>query len=459
MKKTLRFMFAAALMMCGTTAMAQQVTLDFTTNNEWNLPTDYAQELGSFTNGEGYTIKLEAASSGYKFGNGYLIIGKSNATLTLPAFSFDVERIDIYGNSGASEKVKQNIFVGEEAVSTETTGAKTVNTYAISEAYQAAGKVYVLKVLSSHNTQITKIEVFKKGEGGETPVIPDLKPAEGGTVDKPLTVAKALEFIAQLGTYTSEEVYVEGYVTSIDEISTQHGNATFNIADEANGTTTLKIYRAKGLEKKDITDENFLKAGDKVVVCGKLKTYNETPEMDQDGYVYSLNGKTTAEVELEGDGTQANPYTVADVKAMKEDDLPTDKVWVKGFIVGALASKDKFNNETKSNIAIAAAATEEAASNTVPVQLPTGAVREALNIYDNPTNIGKAVKVFGNITTYFSTIGLKNVENYEIDGQTNGITAISNAAAQGDIFNLQGQRVEKAVKGLYIIGGKKMLVK
>ena len=28
---------------------------------------------------------------------------------------------------------------------------------------------------------------------------------------------------------------------------------------------------------------------------------------------------------------------------------------------------------------------------------------------------------------------------------------------QGEVYNLQGQRVEKAVKGLYIVNGKKVL--
>lgn len=39
------------------------------------------------------------------------------------------------------------------------------------------------------------------------------------------------------------------------------------------------------------------------------------------------------------------------------------------------------------------------------------------------------------------------------------INAVENAAQKGEIYNVQGQRVAKAVKGLYIIGGKKVLVK
>lgn len=40
-----------------------------------------------------------------------------------------------------------------------------------------------------------------------------------------------------------------------------------------------------------------------------------------------------------------------------------------------------------------------------------------------------------------------------------GINAIQAEAQQGKVYNLQGQRVEKATKGLYIVGGKKIVVK
>ena len=43
-----------------------------------------------------------------------------------------------------------------------------------------------------------------------------------------------------------------------------------------------------------------------------------------------------------------------------------------------------------------------------------------------------------------------------------GVTGINEAKTQTNnaaIYDLQGRRVEKAQKGLYIIGGKKVLVK
>ena len=146
-------------------AAATTETLDFT-NNDWGLPTDYdnTETERTYTNDD-YTIKLYGpTTNGFKFGGSYLIMGKSGAYLTLPAFDKAVTQIDVVGKSGASTFVKQNIYVGEAAVSTATTGATGTNTYAIASDYQAAGNIYTLKVTSAHNTQITSIVVHFAAE-------------------------------------------------------------------------------------------------------------------------------------------------------------------------------------------------------------------------------------------------------------------------------------------------------
>ena len=145
MNKILRYSFVALLAMIGLNISAQEVTLDFSyagedlSANPWGLPTSYVKTEASYIN-DGYTIVFGESSNGHKQNSGYLIFGKKDATLSLPAFDFEVSRIDIEGTSGASASVKQNIFVAGEAVSTETTGAKNVtNQYNIAEGKQAAG--------------------------------------------------------------------------------------------------------------------------------------------------------------------------------------------------------------------------------------------------------------------------------------------------------------------------------
>ncbi len=168
MKKLSFFLMAMLFSVMSFAAESLLVTLDFS-KNTWGLPVGSANKTTAtvnYTNGD-YTITLAGGGSGHYYNNdGYLIFGKSGATLTLPAFDFKTTKIVVTGRTGASASVLQNIYVGATAVSTQTKGAAVTNTYAIAEDYQAAGNVYVLKVTSSHNTQIVKMEIYGE-EGGE----------------------------------------------------------------------------------------------------------------------------------------------------------------------------------------------------------------------------------------------------------------------------------------------------
>lgn len=147
-----------------------KVVFDFTTNN-WNLPTSYVKDKASYTNEAGYTITFGKSGNGHRFNKSdtaepipFLIFGKKDATLSLPAFPFAVSKIKIFGNANASGRVQQNIFVGEEAVSTETKSAKEDHVYEIADAYQAAGNIYTIKVTNDNKTRISKIVVYAKNE-------------------------------------------------------------------------------------------------------------------------------------------------------------------------------------------------------------------------------------------------------------------------------------------------------
>ena len=142
------------------------VTFDLS-DNGWGFPDGSSHKTTderSYT-ADGYTITLAGGGSGnghyFNATDKYLMLGKSDATLTLPAFDFAVEKIEVVGRTGASGKVTQNIFVGQTAVSTETTGATGTNTYVIAEDNQAAGTIYTLKVTNANNTQIISIKVYK----------------------------------------------------------------------------------------------------------------------------------------------------------------------------------------------------------------------------------------------------------------------------------------------------------
>jgi len=285
-----------------------------------------------------------------------------------------------------------------------------------------------------------------------------------GTAESPFSVADALTVINALEDGgTSSAVYTQGYV--IGDITVNNGQAQFKIGATADATENLiTVYKAKGLENNAYV-EGDTKAGDLVVINAPLQKYVNkevvTPET-QYGYIYSINGVTSkTAATLVGDGSENNPFTVADLLVMSNSQRPTEAAWVKGFIIGSASSATQLKDEdVASNIAIA-----ESAESTsfVPVELKNNSIfREKLNVADNPANKGKEVKLYGIITDYFSTTGIKNLSDAILDGETitTGISSVKSAAAQnGAIYNIAGQMVNKGYKGLVIQNGKKFFQK
>ena len=161
MKRILRQFLTLLMLVTWASGFAQEVTLDFTNaTKDWGITTTATTKATKFTNGT-YTIE---ASKGFKQQGKGVLLGKEGATLTLPAFDFDVEKIVVRKNTGSvSGRVTQNIFVGTQKVSTQTTGADKDQTYKIDAKYQAAGNIYVLKVTNANSTQFSKIEIYKAG--------------------------------------------------------------------------------------------------------------------------------------------------------------------------------------------------------------------------------------------------------------------------------------------------------
>ena len=140
--------------------------MDFTDNTNWKFPDgnkNAKTDAADFTDGT-YTVTVAAPTAYYWLsGNNALFMGKSGATLTLPKFNFEVERIDVIGSNNGSAKTTRNIFVGDKAVSTQTTSVKGTKEYKIASDYQAANTEYTIKVTNGYNDQIQKVLIWKKG--------------------------------------------------------------------------------------------------------------------------------------------------------------------------------------------------------------------------------------------------------------------------------------------------------
>lgn len=238
-------------------AAIYKVEFDFTTN-DWNLPEISKKEKASYTNGAGYTITFGQSNSGHKILSDNtgrcLIFGKKDATLSLPAFPFAVSKIKVFGRDNASGQVTQNIFVGGEEVSTQTTSAKIDHIYEIKEGYQAAGNIYTLKVTNANNTRITKIVVYAKDE----------------------TVAGAINIATEegFGTFYTDKNYVLpqgltafGY-TSIDGNNTLTKSVEYVAGDIVPANTAVVVKGAKGSYNYYNTEETATKTIEKNLLKG-----------------------------------------------------------------------------------------------------------------------------------------------------------------------------------------------
>lgn len=108
----------------------------------------------------------------------------------------------------------------------------------------------------------------------------------------------------------------------------------------------------------------------------------------------------------------ATAFTIAEAKAYYDAGGDSKaKLWVKGVIIGSMVNNELLEGATgasNTNMVIGTA------DSYLPVALPSGGVRDALNLKDNPANINKEVAVYGTIEKYFKVAGVKNVTEYEL---------------------------------------------
>ena len=127
-----------------------------------------------------------------------------------------------------------------------------------------------------------------------------------------------------------------------------------------------------------------------------------------------------------GDGTRANPYTAEDVITMNIQTSDGNKYWVKDYIVGYIDSDYSyvFSNNTvsiKTNVTLSSNVDSNNADECIPIQLPPGAIRDGLNLGDNPGNYKQEVLLYGTLETYFQKPAVKNVTYAEINGNSYGV--------------------------------------
>lgn len=295
-----------------------------------------------------------------------------------------------------------------------------------------------------------------------------------GTATDPISVADAIANAKAIGTEASaKDFYVKGKISSIKfEYSAKYGTATYNISDDGSTGTEFTVYGSYYFDNKSWQEgQTQIAVGDEVVVRGKIINYNgNTPEFaDKKNYLVSLNGKTSSEVvpvenpeDKMDHGTAVSPINVAD--AIADAIAIGTKASTNDFYVKGKISSIKYEYSAEHGTATYNISEDGTAGTEFTVYSSYYFDNKSWQEGDNQIAVGDEVVVCGKIINYNgNTPEFASKQNYlvSLNGNTaTGIQDVRLSETKGAVYNLTGQRVGKPTqKGIYLIKGKKVLVK
>ena len=126
-----------------------------------------------------------------------------------------------------------------------------------------------------------------------------------------------------------------------------------------------------------------------------------------------------------GTGEVGDTLTVAQALLAQNSEVK----WVKGYIVGSVkldeaitaidAADDVLFGATgvrNTMVLLADSKSETDYTKCVAVNLPTGEIRTAVNLVENPSNLGKLLKVNGTLRAYFGIPGVRDLLGFKLEG-------------------------------------------
>jgi hypothetical protein len=187
-------------------------------------------------------------------------------------------------------------------LSCETAGAKILYTVAdgrdpeYKDDDNYTGVFYDGNALKVTKSTIIKAMAVKDGKTSSivTATYTIVNTTAKGTAEDPFSVADALSVVNALenGATTTDSYFVKGYIVGTPDFQRKtdeslYGNCNFDIAGTKGGSDKLTIFRAKGYENQNFTEDDvaakIIEENDLVTLKGQLQKYvsNEvvTPEL------------------------------------------------------------------------------------------------------------------------------------------------------------------------------------
>lgn len=162
---------------------------------------------------------------------------------------------------------------------------------------------------------------------------------------------------------------------------------------------------------KEVAENEILSIGVSVPVASPTGDYSLSVSVDT-SRVWT-NAEYVIGSSSSGSGA-GDAMSVADARSS----AGKDDVWVCGYVVGgdltSSSASFKAPFESRTNIIIGPRSSTVDKNVCLSVQLPSGDVRDALNLVDNPSVLGRRICVKGDlVSAYYGIPGMKNTTEYQ----------------------------------------------
>ena len=419
---------------------------------------------------------LTKYNSTYEFASGCQLISLTHPDVAVPTFSPEA------GVFYEAQKV---------SISCETEGA-TIK-YSTDNATWAD---YTAPIAIAETTTIYAKAVKGTSESIVASAKYEIRDADmKGGPNNPYTVAEALEV------EPIEGVYVSGIISEIKSIDvSRYERAQYYISDDGTTDNQLYIYNGYYLNGAAFTANDQIQEGDVVTVYGNLIVYNDVKQIDQNGYIVSLerpadevpviiNAAATDGTSFYGtmfysdkslvvpQGAEAYTYTVG------ENGLEESWLYEAGDVIPAAtgvviktstAGEFKFvitTDEGYEDDQNMLSGSDEAALTTAP---GTGAYKFYMLSLNKKGDANSVGFYFANSTGAAFTNGahkaylvvpasVSEAKGFPFGDDATGIEGlnVNDNVNANEVYDLQGRRmnVNNMPKGIYIVNGKKVVIK
>ena len=175
-----------------------------------------------------------------------------------------------------------------------------------------------------------------------------------------------------------------------------------------NQGTTDQVLMTRTLSAKEILELKVGVSGESQSSAGSMSVVVDTTRT-------WLKGEYIIGEDSSGGADVSAALTVTDAR----NSVGSESVWVSGYIVGgdltssSASFKKPFNSRT--NLLIGPRSTTSDRNSCMSVQLPSGELRDALNLVDHPSLLGRKIYLRGDIVeAYYGLPGIKNITEYEL---------------------------------------------